>query len=425
MVYHFILYFITFFKDYLYYSLYLFFNIVWGTYEYGLLSKYLGLYGEKYFILHFTLIFSTIFLTLFIKNVLQMKKLYPRENKFMTLIIVLLLLNLGYVFVDFYQTLFLFVIVMNMAGAIYVGVIISLYRKKDRFILYILFAQIWYIIFNYIGLAFYEGLIEYNTLTRYAYILGIFLDTFAFSYLLSHRIRLLQEENKKSKYQSKRLEALSELLENISHQWRQPLTRINSSTMRISLEMKKNKIHNDIMDKKLHDIEELSVYLSQTIDDFKSLYSKDRESKQFNLKQAVQNSLEMLASDYEKNNITVTLDISKDIYLHNYFNEFQQVLQVIFNNAQDALISNQTPNPHIWVVSEKLEGEVSLKIANNGGEIDPSLINKIFEAHFSTKKSGEGIGLFMSQKIIKELMSASLTCHNIAGGVCFEIKFQL
>lgn len=425
MVYHFILYFITFFKDYLYYSLYLFFNIVWGTYEYGLLSKYLGLYGEKYFILHFTLIFSTIFLTLFIKNVLQMKKLYPRENKFMMLIIVLLLLNLGYVFVDFYQTLFLFVIVMNMAGAIYVGVIISLYRKKDRFILYILFAQIWYIIFNYIGLAFYEGLIEYNTLTRYAYILGIFLDTFAFSYLLSHRIRLLQEENKKSKYQSKRLEALSELLENISHQWRQPLTRINSSTMRISLEMKKNKIHNDIMDKKLHDIEELSVYLSQTIDDFKSLYSKDRESKQFNLKQAVQNSLEMLASDYEKNNITVTLDISKDIYLHNYFNEFQQVLQVIFNNAQDALISNQTPNSHIWVVSEKLEGEVSLKIANNGGEIDPLFINKIFEAHFSTKKSGEGIGLFMSQKIIKELMSASLTCHNIAGGVCFEIKFQL
>ncbi|CAA6823892.1 MAG: Histidine kinase [uncultured Sulfurovum sp.] len=424
MFYHFILYLITFFKDYLYYSLYLFFNILWGSYEYGLMGKYLGWYGAKYFIFDLMIIFSIVFLTLFIKNVLQMPKLYPKENKLANIILLLHVFNFSYIFIDIYTTLYLFSIVATFSVTLYLYIIISLYCKKDPYITYIIFAQIWFIIFNFITLFFYEGLIDYNFLTRYAYILGILLDTFAFSYLLSHRIKLLQEENKKNKEQTRRIQALSELLENISHQWRQPLTRINSSIMRISIELKKNRIHNNQIDSKLNDIENLSVYLSKTIDDFKSLYSKDRNSSQFNLKEAIEVSLELIQEEYQKNTIKVSLEVPKNIYINGYLNEFQQVLQVIFNNAQDALIAHQTENPQLSIFAEKRGNNVLLQIFNNGGEIDEKIINKIFDAHFSTKQESEGIGLFMSQKILKELMDTSLSCHNIMGGVCFQIEFQ-
>ncbi|HHD82433.1 MAG TPA: hypothetical protein ENK82_06415 [Campylobacterales bacterium] len=425
MLYHFILYLMTFFKEYLYYSLYLFFNVTWGSYEYGLLGKYFGWYGEVYAVLHFIVIFSIISLGLFIKSVFQMPKFYPTENRFINIMIIMLIMNFSYILINPYEILFIFIIVMNIVAIMYMGVIISLYRKKAQFISYVIFAQIWLIIFGYTALVFYQGFIDYNFWTRNSWILGIFVDTFAFSYLLSHRIKTLQEENKKSKYKSKRLEALSELLENISHQWRQPLTRINASVMRIGLEMKKNKMSNVNIDKKLNDIEELSVYLSKTIDDFKSLYNKDRTSKLFNLRDAIESSIEMIQSDFQKNRIEVTVEVSHDIYLNSYVNEFQQVLQVIFNNAQDALISNDTQNPHVLIVSEKRDKEVYLQISNNGGEIDPAFIGKIFDAHFSTKQKGEGIGLFMSQKIVKELMDATLTCHNIPHGVCFEMVFKL
>ena len=424
MFYHFILYFITFFKDYLYYSLYLFFNIIWGAYEYGLMGKYLGWYGEEYFIFDLMLIFAIIFLSFFIKNIIQAPKLYPTENKFINVIITLFIINFCYILIDIYITLNLFVIVMTISAIIYIGIIISLYRKKNKYISYILFAQIWFMFFDLISLAFYEGFLSYNFLTRYSFILGVFLDTFAFSYLLSHRIRLLQEENKQNIHKSKRLEALSELLENISHQWRQPLTRINASVMHIAVEMKRDKIDNKNIHKKLDNIETLSVYLSQTIDDFKSLYRKDREVTQFNLKQAVDESLSLIQEEYIKFDIEVTVDISNEIYLNNYLNEFKQVLQVILNNAQDALLLKGITKPHIVIIAKEGKNKITLQISNNGGEISRDIIDKIFNVHFSTKKEGQGIGLFMSQKIIQELMNASLTCHNILGGACFEIEFN-
>jgi signal transduction histidine kinase len=420
MIYHFILYIITFFKDYLYYSLYLFFNILWGSYEYGIMSKYFGWYGKDFFIFDLMIIFAIIFLSLFIKNIIQAPKLYPIENKLINLIISIFILNFGYIFVDIYMTLNLFVILMIISANIYIGILISLYIKKDRYISYILFAQIWFMFFDLISLAFYEGFISYNFWTRYSYILGIFMDTFAFSFLLSHRIRLLQEDNKKNIDQKKRIEGLSELLENISHQWRQPLTKINSSIMNIAIELKKGKIVNQNIDKKLDDIENLSLYLSQTIDDFKSLYRKDREISKFNLLDAINSSLNLIDLD---NNIEIKVDRSKSLYIDNYLNEFQQVLQVILNNAKDALINAKNKTPYIKIYAYQKDKQTIIKISNNGGEIKESILENIFDAHFSTKEDGEGIGLFMSQKILKELMSASLYCQNIKNGVCFYIEF--
>ena len=424
MFYHFILYLITFFKDYLYYSLYLFFNILWGSYEYGIMGKYFGWYGEKFFIFDLMIIFTVISLSFFIKNIIQAPKFYPTENKLINLIIIIFTLNFCYIFIDIYNTLYFFVITMTIIGALYAGIITSLYIKRDRYIPYILFAQIWFMFFGLISLAFYEGYVDYNFLTRHSFILGIFLDTFAFSYLLSHRIRLVQEENKRNIHKSKRLQALSELLENISHQWRQPLTRINSSVMYIAVEMKKNEINNNNINKKLDTIEELSVYLSQTIDDFKSLYRKDREVIHFNLYDAVQSSLYLIESDYQKFNIQFDINMDRNLYIEGYINEFKQVLQVIFHNAKDALIHNQTTHPHIRIFAYQKNKHITLEISNNGGEIDKIHIEKIFDAHFTTKKHGEGIGLFMSQKILQELMNTSLTCNNITGGVCFKIIFS-
>jgi len=314
---------------------------------------------------------------------------------------------------------------MNIVAVIYISVIVSLYRKKAKLISYIILAQVWFVIFGYIGLSFYQGFSDYNFLTRHSYILGILLDTFAFSYLLSHRIKLLQEENKKGIHKTKRLQALSELLENISHQWRQPLTHINSSVMHLAIEMKKNKIENPKMEKKLNEIENLSVYLSQTIDDFKSLYRQDREVTHFNLKHAIKDALKVMDDEYKKHNINIVVQVSADIYLNNYLNEFKQVLQVILNNAKDALVEQQTIEPNILIFAIQEEKEVVLQLSNNGGAIGESIIDKIFDAHFTTKQQGEGIGLCMSQKIIKELMSGSLTCHNISEGACFEMRFKI
>jgi len=52
---------------------------------------------------------------------------------------------------------------------------------------------------------------------------------------------------------------------------------------------------------------------------------------------------------------------------------------------------------------------------------DLQLLKKIFEPRFTTKAKGNGIGLYISQKIAAKV-GASLTASNSENGACFMIQ---
>ncbi len=215
-------------------------------------------------------------------------------------------------------------------------------------------------------------------------------------------------------FQQSKMAALGEMLENIAHQWRQPLSSISMQASGLQLKMMHSDIDKETTNKKLSNIVKSTKYLSQTIDDFRNFFSSDKERKEFNLKDTFIQTLKIIDNKLKNHDIELIKDIS-DVYVNGYNNELIQVLMNILNNASDALNDKDSQFNKIIKIDIYEDDENGIiKIQDNGGGIDRKIINKIFEPYFTTKhkSQGTGIGLYMSREIVMRHMNGNLVAKN-------------
>jgi len=97
-----------------------------------------------------------------------------------------------------------------------------------------------------------------------------------------------------------------------------------------------------------------------------------------------------------------------------------QVFLNILNNSKDAIIENRKyiDNPTVTIDVKEFCGVIRIEIADNGGGIDPKIIDRVFEPYFSTKfeSHGTGIGLYMSKMIVEGSMGGKLLLENRGKG---------
>jgi signal transduction histidine kinase len=95
-------------------------------------------------------------------------------------------------------------------------------------------------------------------------------------------------------------------------------------------------------------------------------------------------------------------------------------LENIVKNAIDALAGR---GGHITIIARNGHGNVELQIADDGPGIDASVRDRIFDAGVTTKSSGWGVGLSLTQRIVEDLHGGRITVHNRAsGGAVFDIR---
>ena len=222
------------------------------------------------------------------------------------------------------------------------------------------------------------------------------------------------EEKEIQLLQKSKMAAMGEMIENIAHQWRQPLSII--STISSGILLKKDL---DLpIDKKeemedLHKIGDTVQYLSNTIDDFRSFFKENKLNKVFNLKDCYLRAFKLVESKFTTLNIKVIENLD-DVEIATIENELIQVILNILNNAKDILQEkNEKDKRFIFISLHKKEDEAILSIKDNGGGIPKEIINSIFEAYFTTKeKDGTGIGLNMSKEMVEVHMKGSLLVEN-------------
>jgi len=227
----------------------------------------------------------------------------------------------------------------------------------------------------------------------------------------------IQEElikNEKFIIQQSKMAAMGEMLENIAHQWRQPLSTI--STISSSLVMKKDmeiEIEKDKEIEYLKRIINTTSFLSKTIDDFRNFFKNEKEETKFKIKDAYLDSLNIINAKFDSLSITVIENI-EDIEIKSYKTELMQVFINILNNAKDALIQNQIDLKYIFINISKNDNNIQIIIKDNAKGIPLDIIDKIFEPYFTTKhkSQGTGIGLYMSNEIVTKHLNGSIRVRN-------------
>jgi len=218
-----------------------------------------------------------------------------------------------------------------------------------------------------------------------------------------------------------RLAAMGEMINNIAHQWRQPLNVI-------SLIIQGLPDYDDLSQKKLdQEVERIMgviLHMSQTIDDFRYFFRQDKEKTRFTANQAVAKAVDFIHPSLDDKGITIIVIEQPDVPVFGYSNEYAQVLLNILGNAKDVLTERDIAEPHISISVSRVDDRSVVTISDNGGGISPDVMPRIFDPYFSTKEKlhGSGIGLYMSKIIIEQNMGGSLTAENIEGGVAFHIE---
>ncbi len=211
-------------------------------------------------------------------------------------------------------------------------------------------------------------------------------------------------------FQQNKMAAMGEMLNNIAHQWRQPLSAISSSAS--SMQVKK--LVGELDDAEIvyycNHIMESSNYLSKTIEDFRNFFKQDKEKQEFSLKEIIYYNKNLISEKLKSKDILFDVIIKDEKNIFGYKNEFQQAILNIINNSIDALIENNISKKLILI---ELDNS-SLSIKDNAKGIKKELLEHIFEPYFTTKhkSQGTGIGLYMAQNILENNMNFKITVKN-------------
>ncbi len=228
-------------------------------------------------------------------------------------------------------------------------------------------------------------------------------------------------------FQQSKMASMGEMIGNIAHQWRQPLMELSSIFMLIQSRIEyEGKISNTELLKQIGKSEEITSYMSQTIEDFRNFFAKEKKREEYRLSKQISLSVSMVNNSLKQNNIKLEILLHKNPKHYGYKNEYAQVLINILNNARDALLLKNIENPKIILTVDKVDNFSILTVEDNAGGITIKPIEKVFEPFFTLdKKDGTGIGLFMSKLIVENNMNGKLFVENGKNGAKFIIKIPL
>ena len=235
-------------------------------------------------------------------------------------------------------------------------------------------------------------------------------------------------------YQARRA-AMGKVLGMVAHKWRQPLNAISLSVQNLTDAWEFGGSNEELLNRSTLRIMEHVNLLSQAIDEYSSLINPSVTAEHFNPIQCVKVQVPLLTclfSSFTAIEIRDTDVIQDDIRIAGLQDAFQQVMQNLFSNANDAVQEQQcsvgTAFCGVIIVDfRRVKNDIIISVADNGGGIRASIQEQIFDPFFTTKpnNSGLGIGLHLSKTIIENNMNGSLWFENIPGGARFNIRLPL
>jgi len=236
--------------------------------------------------------------------------------------------------------------------------------------------------------------------------------------------------------QQSKMASMGEMIANIAHQWRQPLSAITTISSGSIVQKELGILSEEDITKSYEKIINHANFLSETINDFRDFFQETKEKSPFDILKQIENIKSITKNNYASNNIQIIQNnIDNKIICIGMKNKFAQVIMNVLNNAKDILVEKKLNDKLVYIDIKVNEKNCNIDIYDNGGGIPNNVLPKIFDAYFTTKEKsdGTGIGLHMSSEIIHKHFDGTIQAVNkefevdgmIYYGACFIINIPL
>ncbi|CAI8811459.1 Histidine kinase [Pseudomonas sp. IT-P44] len=232
--------------------------------------------------------------------------------------------------------------------------------------------------------------------------------------------------------QSAKMATLGEMATGLAHEISQPLNVMRLAIVNVLKHLNNGEVQVDYLIDKLNRID-AQVQRAARVVDHMRVFGRRSEAEQhpFNPVDAIGGTLSLLAEELRGKGVELRVsETAFQVQVRGNVDQLEQVLINLMVNARDALLSKCETDgdfkPWISLHTERDEHSVRLWVEDNGGGIDPQLLERIFEPFFTTKPVGVGTGLGLSVSIgIIENMGGTLRASNSAEGARFCIELPI
>jgi len=148
--------------------------------------------------------------------------------------------------------------------------------------------------------------------------------------------------------------------------------------------------------------------------------------EQFDVNVVLQETIDLLDADIRDLGVTLTLALEKDLLvLQAGRTEIQQIVINLLLNAMSALRDTLPGQRHIHIRTARQNDNISITVSDNGSGIPEEDLPHIFDAFFTRKSDGLGMGLAISRRII-EAYGGRILADNVAtGGASFTFTLPV
>jgi C4-dicarboxylate-specific signal transduction histidine kinase len=164
---------------------------------------------------------------------------------------------------------------------------------------------------------------------------------------------------------------------------------------------------------------------SEVITRLRALFSKKGATTEaVDLNEATREVVALSLSRLQRNRVVLRLDLADDLPLVTSDRvQIQQVIMNLVRNASDAMSSVDARPRELRIRTERDENDhVRLTIQDAGTGFDPQVVNRLFEAFYTTKRDGMGIGLSVSRSIVESHHGRLWAAMNEGPGATFSFS---
>ena len=223
----------------------------------------------------------------------------------------------------------------------------------------------------------------------------------------------IEKEVQKNLVQAKQA-ALGTLMANISHQWRDSLTKISYINLGLRAHVEQNKdILPDMLDKNTKEIEQTIDFMSETMQNFLEYYKPSDKIQLFHVEDSIKAVVTILDTRIKNLDVDIVFNITSDANIQGIRNEWMQVWMNILSNTLNAADKNAIKNPRMIISIS----DISIQFSDNCGGIKEKSLNNLNHEIYS------GLGIKMCKDIVAKY-GKNLDIYNENNGMVISISFK-